>query len=151
MHCIHQLQVRDEALRERESLSVETETLVLTVQRFINARVDHHELRIDGCMYDIRSVRQAGGLVTAVVIRDYKEEGVLAFIRRLVDQDSGEKGRPPLQLAKFFLSGFLIPDQLLLQLRHCFSSISFVCMSSATMQKVSMGIEGPPPEHLCFS
>lgn len=57
--------------------------LVLSPEEFARYKVDDHELKIDGKMFDIATTRVVGDQLEVLCIRDAEEEGLLGIMRAL--------------------------------------------------------------------
>lgn len=85
-HCI-----RMRMARIIESELAVTETLTISLEDYMACRIDRREIRFNGSLYDVVSLKYTDEGIELKVIRDSQEEKVAARIKCMEDQ---AKSRP---------------------------------------------------------
>ena len=81
------------------------EKILLSPEAFENARVDEHEIKIDGRMYDIARVQIHGDQVIVYALHDAREDSLLTFISFIIKEPINKKEMK--QIAPFLLLVYL--------------------------------------------
>lgn len=99
-------QLRDEV--------VQTNTITLSITDWQSVRIDKKEIRLSGLMYDVRSSKIQGDSIKLVVVRDQKEESLLALGHRFFHQNNHPTTHHSTCVAilQFFNIPFLVPQDL---------------------------------------
>ncbi len=123
--------------------------LILSVPDFQKSRISSHEISLNGEMYDVKSIKYSDNKVELLVIKDTKEESIIANIKLLVN-NSGQRSPLPDNLIKLLTldytcphstNVFLLQDQVI-QLQRtfnfpfCENIISFKCEISSPPPKL---------------
>lgn len=112
---VRQGQIRQEM---RESIGMlpdeEFETFVFTMEVYQKIKVNDHEVKIDGKMYDHSTPRFEDGKVVLFARHDKDEDNLISFISKIVNSSSEDKQPVPSQLLSFFSLTYLSPEPLLL-------------------------------------
>jgi mRNA-degrading endonuclease RelE of RelBE toxin-antitoxin system len=70
------------------------EVLHLSYREFLDARVDDHEVKVNGKMYDIARVEKSGDRITVYCVHDELEDNFLALFAELVSKPIEESSIP---------------------------------------------------------
>jgi hypothetical protein len=94
--------------------AIPTNTITLSLTDWKSARIDKKEIRLSGLMYDVRSSKIQGDSIKLVVVRDEKEECLLALGHRFFHQNNQPTTHHSTRLAilQFFNIPFLVPQDL---------------------------------------
>jgi hypothetical protein len=88
----------------------ELEVLVLTQREFEDARVEEHEVKVHGKMYDIARIKSEGDKVKIYCLHDEKEDDLLAFVDELVSRPIDKTSSITTSAFQFLSLIFIIPD-----------------------------------------
>lgn len=78
-------QVRQEMRSQLRNLPTEElELLTLTSEEFQIARVEEHEVKVDGKMYDIARVEKQDNTILVYCLHDAAEDNLLAFLNKIL-------------------------------------------------------------------
>jgi hypothetical protein len=78
-------QVRHEMRNQLRNLPAEElELLTLTPEEFQNAKVEEHEVKVDGKMYDIARVEKREGKILVYCLHDAAEDNLFAFLNKIL-------------------------------------------------------------------
>ena len=136
------------ASMDRPETPLETLTVALTLLPKI--RVDDHEIRYEGRLYDIKSQTLEGDSVTLTLYHDRHEEAVLNALTGLI-APGGNAESLPLQrwLAQCLGMAFLLPDTGLFHLGDWMAqALASICPTLVAQS--APGCFSPPPEHSFF-
>ena len=146
-----QLQKNRAEMRERlQFLPIDQmETLILSHEEYLESRVDDHEVKVKGKMYDIARVEETGDSVYIFCIHDEKEDNLLSLCSELIGKPLESSSAMPGAIVKFIGLHFIIFEE-----ETCFTTISvavaelpryfFSACSPVT------DIPTPPPRDLAF-
>lgn len=144
---VQQEMIREEMMEELKREEKELETIVLKAEDFLKCRVEEHELRYLGRMYDIRSVVRNGDLMVIRALRDHKEESLLGALKKLIHHSRDRGGRVNAGVLLLSFISYLKPESLL---PFPAENNAYVITSSALSNHYGSIVEevtGPPPEH----
>ena len=106
-------QARFEAHRVLEKANAPIETMVISTVLFEKAKLDKHEIRLNGNLYDIRSKTVVGDSVRLELFHDKHEESLLAMLGlrfSKLENASGNDSKPlALWVAQWLGSAFILP------------------------------------------
>ena len=85
--------------RPDEELSL----LILTPEEFQKARVEDHEIKVNGKMYDIARLVMKNNKVHVYALHDEAEDNLLAFLNEMVKRSSKDKKPVPSSLVGFIV------------------------------------------------
>lgn len=103
--------VQHEMWTPSEQSSGNLQKLKLSATEFENSKINAHEIKIDGLLYDLHSVKQRGNLVEVLVVNDAKEESILSFIKKLTENPTKQDNKNNHQILKL-LTAIYLPAQL---------------------------------------
>ena len=135
------------ALTRRET---PLQTLKIARDQLPVLRVDKHEIRYEGSLYDIKSQTLEGDSVTLTLYHDRHEEAVLNALTGLI-APGGNAESLPLQrwLAQCLGMAFLLPDTGLFHLGDWMAqALASICPTLVAQS--APGCFSPPPEHSFF-
>ena len=128
-----------------EADDINTEFITLTLEEYNRNKINSDEIRIDGNLFDIKSLEEKNGNVFIKCLRDNDEEFILKEIKQLLCISGDEGSSPPPQIQQFFSLDYTLP---------CSGLLFLVPVSNQTFQQVTpaslmAGIKdicSPPPE-----
>jgi hypothetical protein len=117
--------------------------LTFTQEQFKKAKVDDHEVKVNGKMYDIARVVVKGNKVLVLALHDEAEDNLLAFLNEMVKRSSKDKKPVPPSLLQLLTLQFLV-------IENATPLISGVLIDHITPYRTwgssfRAGIETPPP------
>lgn len=117
--------------------------LVLTEPEFSKSRVEEHEIKVNGRMYDIARVQFDNGNVTVWCLHDEAEDNLLAFLDAVSNRAHRDSNPVPASIQKFLSLTFLVPV-------FRFSFLSTVISKSETAYQLRfystwLTVHSPPP------
>lgn len=95
------------ALQERPDN--ELEKLILTQAEFEEAKVEEHEIKVHGKMYDIARVRAEGDKLKIFCLHDAKEDNLIAFLDELVTRPIDKTNSMATSAFQFLSLIFIVP------------------------------------------
>ena len=118
--------------------------LELSLEEYLAAKVEDHELKINGKMYDIAREELIGGKIMVDALQDEAEDSLFSFLDEITKRTTHDKARASTSLIQFTTLHFLIPN-----FSNLTSSVS-ECMHTTTGYQFSISsycraIESPPP------
>lgn len=110
-------QVRQEMRNQLRSLPTEElELLTFTPEEFQIARVEEHEVKADGKMYDIARLKKQGNTILVYCLHDAAEDNLLAFLNKILSLPLKDSHVPNGILHFYSLNylpahwGFIVPE-----------------------------------------
>lgn len=88
--------------------SDQLQCIKLSAIEYKKSKVDEHEIRVDGKMYDISRIQFEGDSVFVYGIHDKAEDSLLAFLDKILSLPLKDK-RGPNQVLKFTALTFILP------------------------------------------
>jgi hypothetical protein len=118
--------------------------LILTKQEYLTAKVDEHEVKVNGKMYDISRVEQHGDQILVYGIHDEAEDNLLTFLEEMVTRSANDKKPIPTQLSQLLTLTFILEVE-----PKCFG-IEYQIIHHATVYSemqylITRSILSPPP------
>jgi len=120
------------------------ELIKLTSQNFKNAKVDEHEIKVNGKMYDISRIEKKGDMVWVYCLHDKAEDSLLSFLDTILSTPLKDKNAPS-QILKFTTLTFLLPAYTSLQQTISTSLTSITFYKASTFSFV-LSLKSPPPK-----
>ncbi len=117
--------------------------LTLTPEEFQKAKVDNHEVKVNGKMYDIARIVVSENSVLVYALHDEAEDNLLALLDELVRRSSHDKKPVPSQLIQLITLIFVPVENLFLQ--NTIAAIAHSTDYSETLESISFTIDSPPP------
>jgi hypothetical protein len=117
--------------------------LVLTQDEFKKARVDDHEVKVDGKMFDIARYEVENDTVKIYALHDRAEDNLLAFVNELIRRSAHDKKPVPTQLIQL-VSLIFIPCQQV-ELTHRQLSVHHHTPYRFPSTGFITEVENPPP------
>lgn len=105
-----QLQVvrREMRAKLKELPTEQLDLIVLSRAEYQTAKVEEHEIKVEGKMYDISRVLERNGKVFVYCLHDKAEDNLLAFLDKILSLPLKDKKSAP-QLVKFTLLSYILP------------------------------------------
>ena len=110
LYRIRQMSIKYTMMQELKQEEKNLEKLVLTLSDFEKCRINGHEIRYHGNMYDIKSSHITGENITLTVINDKKEAKILKKLKHLAENDHESSNRLPDKLIKFMSLTYVFPE-----------------------------------------
>ena len=114
-----------------------------TEAEFKKARVEDHEIKVDGKMYDIARIMQQENTIIVLAIHDEAEDNLLAFLSEMVSRSANDKKPVPVQVEQLLTLSFL-PVSLAAP-QNSFSEINHLTPYCNLSSTVYFTLELPPP------
>lgn len=119
--------------------------LVLTADDFNKARVDDHEVKVDGRMYDVARIRVENDTIHVYAVHDQSEDSLLGFLDTALGRLQNDTAQLPGSLIHFSLLQYIPVDFKLTisagQSENIRSSVYQVLYSS-----IERPVDSPPPQ-----
>lgn len=136
--------IQFEMAQRLESSNGPFEKLLLTVSEFEKSRIDAKEIRLNGRMYDIKSVTVTADSVEIYAIHDLEEEDIMEKIKQLVKNTCSPHVKIPPHLQQL-ISLVYLPSHLHLQLTTSLTGIHVFHLAAMNTLLFEPGIPSPPP------
>lgn len=104
---IQQVRVQKAALQQLDSNPGNTEKLALSPDEFYSARINDHEIRWNGRLYDFRAVSFSVEQVILSVFHDASEENIIDWIEALANAGGNQQSELPAHLVKLLTTTYL--------------------------------------------
>ena len=122
----------------------EFEVFELTFEEYDRVRMDDHEVKINGRMYDHATPRIENGMVILYAKHDAAEDNLLSLVEEIVKTASGDTKEVPTELTTFFHLDCIPQGSLTinstLTTRDCTSHPNEKLLSE------KLPVESPPPK-----
>lgn len=136
--------IRLEMREQLRHLPAEQLTLfTLTPEEFKQARVEDHEIKVNGKMYDIARVEVQDNLIQVYALHDEAEDNLLSFLSELVNRSTNDKKPIPDQLINLLALEFLLEKNSLPA--NCWQTINHESAYRAKSSSTFYTNETPPP------
>jgi hypothetical protein len=117
--------------------------LTLTPDEYKKSRVDDHEVKVNGKMYDIARMTVRNNQVLVYALHDEAEDNLLTLLNEMVERSSKDKKPVPSQLIQLLTLQFepvvnKIPSPTGIWIKH-------LTPYFATLPAIDGSIESPPP------
>lgn len=138
-------QIRSEMRENIALLSLEEmQVFELTTDEYESVRVNEHEVKINGRMYDHATPRLEKGMVILYAKHDEAEDDLLALLEEVVSTATSDTQEVPTELTTFFDLDFIT---------QCSLPVSFTLiikdqpwLLSEKLQSENLSVESPPPQ-----
>jgi hypothetical protein len=114
-----------------------------TPEGFLKARVENHEIKVAGKMYDIARVTEQGDQVIVLALHDEAEDNLLAFLSEMVSRSANDKKPVPVEIEQLLTLSFLPVSLATPQNRY--SKINHLTPYCKLCSTVYFTLELPPP------
>ena len=124
--------------------------LILTHAQFKKAKVDDHEVKVNGKMYDIARLVVKQDQVFVYALHDEAEDNLLAFLHEMVKRSAKDKKPVPSSLLHLLTLQFVIHEFVTRTNFGVF--LDHITPYRACGSSFNSGIETPPPrgQHFLF-
>jgi len=132
-------------MREKLKLKPDEELtrLDLTLLEYKKAKVDDHEVKVGGKMYDIARIQIQGNRVLIYGLQDEAEDDLLSFLQEMVKRTSKDKKPVPTSLINLMSLVFVVIDHGISARAELLTDhLTPYCFFSLP---ISQDIETPPP------
>ncbi|GIV37016.1 MAG: hypothetical protein KatS3mg032_1395 [Cyclobacteriaceae bacterium] len=122
--------------------------LELKFDEFLKSRVDEHELKVNGRMFDIARAEIDGGFVRVYGLFDKDEDNLLAFLNTLLQRLLKDEQPVPALLFNLLAAVFILPDSIRLYrpVRTLLMAFEPICSKRLIFY---FSVPTPPPEAAC--
>lgn len=141
---IRQMSIKYAMVQKLKNDEKNLENIVLSISEFEKCRINRHEIRYHGNMYDIKSSHADGKNITLVVINDKKEAKILKKLNQIADNEDENKKQLPDKLLKFMSLIYVCPEH---------SALTFIASEEVSFEQKSdndylflADISSPPPK-----
>jgi hypothetical protein len=136
-------QVRKEMREKLKALpSDELELLTLSPEEYHKAKVEEHEVKVDGKMYDIARVEKLDNTILVYCLHDAAEDNLLAFLDKILSLPLKDKSVPN-GVIQFYALHFL-PVHWNFVIPEFVTPQSFTAYAGISSQYISADIFYPP-------
>jgi hypothetical protein len=118
--------------------------LTLTPEEFQRAKVDDHEVKVNGKMYDIARIDVRETSVLVYALHDEAEDNLLALLDEIVKRSSNDKKPVPSQLIQLITLIFVPVENLFPQ--NTMVAFAHSTDYSETLESIFFTIDTPPPQ-----
>lgn len=127
----------------KELPAEQLDLIVLSPAEYKEAKVEEHEIKVAGKMYDISRVLEKNGKVFIYCLHDKAEDNLLAFLDKILSLPLKDKNTSP-QLVKFTLLSYILPSTL------CWGNITAIMFDDFTQYHLHLSsfiplLDSPPP------
>lgn len=91
----------------------ELDILVLSRQAYAEAKVEEHEIRVNGKMYDVARTKVSGNRVTVYCLHDEAEDDLMGFFAEIIGTPLEENSPVPDEILEFISMDFIAPENLI--------------------------------------
>lgn len=120
------------------------EVFTLTQEEYLLVRVNDHEVKIDGKMYDHSAPSFEEGKVILYAKHDQAEDNLIGFLNEVVNNTSRDQKPVPAQLLTFFSLTFIHQPSLVLN--PVFKLENLFVLYSDNLLNQNYPVESPPPK-----
>jgi len=119
--------------------------LTLTPEEYQNAKVDDHEVKVDGKMFDIARMKTTKNHVLIYAVHDEAEDNLLSFLEEITKRSGNDKKPVPSQVVQLITLIFIHPENQL----PVNSSIALIHATEYTRSFLAFDrmIDSPPPRN----
>lgn len=121
------------------------EKFSMSLEEFNKVRIDEHEIKVEGRMYDIARIEQDHQRVIVYAVHDEAEDNLLSFLDEIAKRPLQDKKSPPSQILQFIGLTFLPPANALLYNRVG-KRLELSTTYSFNHSDIALTIESPPPQ-----
>jgi hypothetical protein len=120
------------------------EVLRLTKKKYAEVRVDEHEVKVNGKMYDIARVKVSDDSVIVYALHDEKEDNLLALMGEIISKPLKDRSSMPVAIVQFLTLLFVQPHAV----TEFFSVKAGIFASEYrfSIQAATPIMESPPPK-----
>jgi hypothetical protein len=114
-----------------------------TPEEFVKARVEDHEIKVAGKMYDIARVTEKADRIIVLALHDEAEDNLLAFLSEMVSRSANDKKPVPVEVEQLLTLSFLSESFAIPQ--NEYSEIIHITPYKKFGSRVFFNHESPPP------
>jgi len=123
----------------------ELERIILTHEEFKTARVEDHEIKVDGKMYDIARIETAGETLHVYCVHDEDEDNLLSFLDAVLNNIQQDKKPVPHSITQF--SGLhYLPVNINISLNTSATEIDHCVLYTRSDYELLLPVIIPPPK-----
>jgi hypothetical protein len=138
-------QVREEMRAQLKQMPADKlELIKLSISDFEKAKVEEHEIKVSGKMYDISRIEKVGDTLFVYCLHDEAEDNLLAFLDKILTVPLKDKSAPS-QVLKFTSLTFILPASPNVQPVLSIQSLPATLYKVGTSTFV-LSLDSPPPK-----
>ncbi len=133
-------------MREQLKNLPEQELTLLTLSEsdYKKAKVDDHEIKVEGMMYDIARIERRDGKISVFAKHDEAEDNLLSFLQEMLHRSANDKKPVPNQFIQLLTLDFVLienelPENSSVNITHDSGYVS-------NLYDFSPRIDPPPPQ-----
>jgi hypothetical protein len=123
----------------------ELEILRLSKKEYAEARVDEHEVKVHGKMYDIARKKFSEDSVVVYALHDEKEDHLLLLLEEIISKPLKDRSSMPVAIVQFLTLLFVQPQGVGTTVFFPITSVSFLNSYWFSMQTAITSMDSPPP------
>ncbi len=117
--------------------------LTLSEPEFKKAKVDDHEVKVDGNMYDIARIERREGKVFVFAKHDEAEDNLLSFLQEMLNRSANDKKPVPNQFIQILTLDFILTENELPENSSVY--IIHDCNYISVLYNYYPFVDAPPP------
>lgn len=118
--------------------------LTLTESDYKKVKVDDHEVKVEGKMYDIARIERRNGRVLVFAKHDEAEDNLLSFVQEILHRSASDKKPVPHSVIQLLTLDFVLIENELP--KNCSVSITHASGYSKALYNYFPRIDSPPPQ-----
>jgi hypothetical protein len=140
-----QVNVQLEAFKTLKKPETHLEKLTLTIDEYRQSRIDEHEVKVNGKMYDVKEKIFHKNHVVLLAFHDVKEENVISVIGNCFSGSRSSNKQIPAHVLKLLVSVYTLPGFAVSFLELKVSELLTGC-PDGSYHSFSSDTASPPPE-----
>lgn len=114
-----------------------------TPEEFRKVRVEDHEIKVAGKMFDIARITEQGRLIVVFALHDEAEDNLFSFLGEMVSRSANDKKPVPVQIEQLLTLSFL-PTSFRMLHQGCLE-INHTTPYRKADYETFVRLESPPP------
>jgi hypothetical protein len=127
----------------------ELELIILTPEEFKTARVEYHEIKVDGKMYDIARIQTIDEALHVYCVHDEEEDNLLTFLNAVLNNIQNDRQSIPNAIVQFTGLQYLPVDEIVILISKA-TEITHRVLYTQAGYELLLPITTPPPKSLVF-
>lgn len=142
---VRQAQIHQEMRQEIASLPAdEFEIFELSIEEYQKIKVNNHEVKIDGKMYDHSAPKLENGKIILYAKHDQAEDNLISFLSEVVNIASHDNKPAPSTLMSYLTLQFISAG--ILEMFFFNESINFMDNFQVNLVSKDYPVDAPPPK-----
>ena len=118
--------------------------LTLSLSDYKKAKINSHEISVNGKMYDVKSISMSGDKVELLAINDSREDDIIDALGKSVGGNEKQNKELPGRLARLLTSDYIFPSPIHIFLPEKNKQNNFYSLRENIISN-SIEISSPPP------